>query len=288
MDQIGRQLMTPPVKGGSAHGRIAVKDLTVRFGSDHAQVSVLEGLSFDVKAGEFLCLLGTSGCGKSTILNVLAGFVEPTSGVLLLDGSPIAGPGPDRAMVFQRHALFPWKTVVGNIEFGLRMLGRPQNEIRDRAAELIRLVGLSGFEKRYPAELSGGMEQRVGLARTLAVDPVVLLMDEPFGSLDAQTRIMMQELLLRIWDEAEKTVVFVTHDVDEAVLLADRIVILTARPGSVRAEIPVNLPRPRAYDVAMQPEFIAIKQKALALIREESAKAIQTGVDVMKGVEPHV
>lgn len=279
--------MTPPVKSESAKGRIVVKDLAVRFGSEHAQVSALEGLSFDVKAGEFLCLLGTSGCGKSTILNVLAGFVAPTSGEVLLDGLPIAGPGPDRAMVFQRHALFPWKTVAGNVEFGLRMLGRSQNERRNRAAELIRLVGLSGFEKRYPAELSGGMEQRVGLARTLAVDPIVLLMDEPFGSLDAQTRIMMQELLLEIWDEADKTVVFVTHDVDEAVLLADRILVLTARPGSVKAEIPVNLPRPRAYDMAMRPEFIAIKQKALALIREESAKAIQVGVDVMKGNKSH-
>lgn len=280
--------MTPIAEDRSrARGSIVVRDLSVSFGTDQGRVAALDGLSFDVKAGEFVCLLGTSGCGKSTILNVLAGFVEPTGGEAQLDGVVIAGPGPDRAMVFQRHALFPWKTVSGNVEFGLRMLSKSQTERRERAAELIRLVGLGGFERRYPAELSGGMEQRVGLARTLAVDPVVLLMDEPFGSLDAQTRIMMQELLLRIWDEADKTVVFVTHDVDEAVLLADRILVLTARPGSVKAEIPVNLPRPRAYDVAMRPEFIAIKQKALALIREESAKAIQAGVAVMKGNKSH-
>ena len=260
------------IRNKSSAGYIEVKDLVVRFGTEHERVTALNGLSFEVKAGEFLCLLGTSGCGKSTILNVLAGFVDSTDGEVILDGRRITGPGPDRAMVFQRHALFPWRTVLQNVEFGLRMLGWSTTERRRRATELIHLVGLSGFEKRYPAELSGGMEQRVGLARTLAVDPVVLLMDEPFGSLDAQTRIMMQEMLLRIWDEADKTVVFVTHDVDEAILLADRIVVLTARPGSVKGEIPVALPRPRSYDVAMQPEFLAIKQHALTMIREESAK----------------
>lgn len=251
-------------------------NLGVQFGNAADGVEAVRDLTFTVEPGEFLCLLGTSGCGKSTILNVLAGFIPPSQGNALLNGKEIPGPGPDHAMVFQRHALFPWKTVRQNVEFGLKMAGLPSEQCGQRAQECINMVGLQGSENRYPTELSGGMEQRVGLARVLAVDPSVLLMDEPFGSLDAQTRIMMQELLLRIWDETNKTVVFVTHDVEEAILLADRILVLTARPGRIKEEIVVGLKRPRTYSMTLEPGFIQIKQRALGLIREESLKAINS------------
>jgi len=252
--------------------QMEVQNLTVVFGAKDDEVVAVQNLSFTVSSGEFLCLLGTSGCGKSTILNALGGFISPNKGEVLLDGSRIHSPGPDRGMVFQQHALFPWKTVRKNVEFGLKIKGIPADEKQRIAQQYIDLVGLTGFEKRYPAELSGGMEQRVGLARTLAIDPLVLLMDEPFGSLDAQTRMMMQELLLRIWDESDKTVIFVTHDVEEAVLLADRILVLTARPACVKEEIRVGIERPRSYEVVTSPAFTRIKQRALELIREESAK----------------
>lgn len=260
-------------KPTTQQSQIEIHGLTVTFGDGPDQVVALEDLSFSVQAGEFLCLLGTSGCGKSTILNTLAGFVEDASGQVRLNGVPLDRPGPDRAMVFQRHALFPWKTVRQNVEFGLKVAGLGKNERRERAQRYIELVGLRGTERRYPGELSGGMEQRVGLARTLAVDPTVLLMDEPFGSLDAQTRMVMQELLLSIWEESGKTVVFVTHDVDEAVLLADRILVLTAGPARVKEEIVVELERPRKYNLVTSPRFVAIKERALSLIREESMKA---------------
>lgn len=254
-------------------GYIEVKDLTVAFGNDKNKVTAVSNLNFSVNPGEFLCILGTSGCGKSTILNVLAGFIKSTSGSVLLDSKKIQSAGADRAMVFQRTSLFPWKTVKKNVEFGLEIKGLNPEEIRKIAQYFIRRVGLKGFEKRYPDELSGGMAQRVELARTLAIDPLVLLMDEPFGSLDAQTRMCMQELLLEIWEETEKTVIFVTHDVEEAILLADRILVLTARPGQVKEEIIVGLDRPRNYEMVTSQAFVDIKQHALSLIREESAKA---------------
>ena len=256
--------------GEARCGKIEVDNLRVVFGNGDDEVTAIRDLSFTVNAGEFVCLLGTSGCGKTTILNVLAGFIPPTEGEARLDGQQLGAPGPDRGMVFQRHALFPWKTVRQNVEFGLKARGIPTSDRLERAREYIGLVGLTGFEDSYPAELSGGMEQRVGLARTLAIDPLVLLMDEPFGSLDAQTRLTMQELLLGIWDRSHKTVVFVTHDVDEAILLADRILVLTARPARVKEEIRVSLPRPRTYQLVTSRQFVDIKQRALQLIREES------------------
>lgn len=254
-------------------GQIEVRGLSVRFGSGSDGVTAVDRLDFAVATGEFVCLLGPSGCGKTTVLNCVAGYVSPTEGEVLLDGRPVGPPGPDRGVVFQRHALFPWKTVRQNVEFGLRMKGLAGPALGRDAQQYIDLVGLTGFENRYPAELSGGMEQRVGLARILAIDPVVLLMDEPFGSLDAQTRMMMQELLLRIWDESAKTVVFVTHDVDEAILLADRILVLTARPARLKEQIDVKLERPRSYKLLTSPEFVRIKDRALELIREEILRA---------------
>lgn len=253
-------------------GAIEVRNLTVCFNGKR-RVCALSELSFSVQPQEFLCILGTTGCGKSTILNVLAGFVKPTSGEVLLDGRPIVEPNSERGMVFQRHALFPWKTARSNVEFGLKMKGIGAAERRQIADRYLHLVGLAGFEGSYPAELSGGMEQRVGIARALANDPRVLLMDEPFGSLDAQTRIMMQEKLLSIWEQFHKTVVFVTHDIDEAVFLADRLLVLTASPGQSKKEIVISLPRPRSYRITLSPDYLKLKEVAMGLIREEALKA---------------
>ena len=262
----------------SGSGQIEIRDLGVSFHAGGRSVAALDRLSFTVYPGEFLSLLGTSGCGKSTVLNVIAGFIQPTQGAVFLDGRPIDAPGPDRGMVFQRHALFPWRTVWQNVEFGLRMTGIPEPNRSQRVEHFLSLVGLAGFEDRYPAELSGGMEQRVGLARVLALDSQVLLMDEPFGALDAQTRMLMQELLLDIWEQSHRTVVFVTHDVEEAVLLADRILVLTARPAHVKQEIPVTLARPRSYNVVTTPAFATIKQQALARFVRKASEPSTNGL----------
>jgi NitT/TauT family transport system ATP-binding protein len=255
---------------------IIARDLTIAYSERKGRIVAVENLNFKITPGEFVCFLGTTGCGKSTILNVIAGFIKPTTGVVLMGSQPITGPGPERGFVFQQHALFSWKNVRGNVEFGLKMKGINRIKRATIADEFIRLVGLTGFEKSYPRELSGGMQQRVGLARTLANDPAVILMDEPFGSLDAQTRLMMQELLLNIWGKLGRTVVFVTHDVDEAIFLADRILILTSRPGKLKDEIVVSLPRPRSYEVMMSVEYISIKKRVLALIREETIKSMNS------------
>ncbi len=262
--------MDTVVKG---QGAIEVSNLNVTF-EGRRPICAVQNLSFKVSPQEFLCILGTTGCGKSTILNVIAGFIKPTLGKVFLDGEIIEETSPQRGMIFQRFALFPWKTVSGNVEFGLKMKGLDKEKRRTLAGHYIKIVGLGGFEESYPRELSGGMEQRVGIARVLANDPLVMLMDEPFGSLDAQTRLMMQELLLKIWEEAHKTVIFVTHDIDEAILLADRLLILTARPGSVKREIQVTLPRPRTYNILLSPDFIKIKEEVMELIREETIKAL--------------
>jgi NitT/TauT family transport system ATP-binding protein len=263
---------------GTATGEIVVDNLSVVYENERKGTAAVRDLSFQVKPGEFVCLLGTTGCGKSTVLNVIAGFVKPTSGTVCVNGHQVHEPSPDRGIVFQQYALFPWKTVRQNIGFGPRMLGKSAKEVDDLIKRYVAAIGLSGFEDKYPLELSGGMAQRVALARALANDPAVLLMDEPFGSLDAQIRLMMQELLLRVWEGAGKTVVFVTHDVDEAVFLADRVLVMTARPGQIKAEIPVNLTRPRSYDIVTSQEFLAIKRQALHLIREESLKALNTSI----------
>ncbi len=204
-----------------------------------------DGLTFDVAEHEVVCILGPSGCGKTTLLRVIDGLVAPDRGEVLIDGRPAGGPSPRIAMVFQHFGLFPWKRLDQNIGYGLKLLGTPAAEIRAAVDRYVRLVGLAGFEHCYPFQLSGGMQQRAGLARALAVNPAVLLMDEPFGALDAQTRETLQEELLRILDREPKTVLFVTHSVDEAVVLGDRIVLMTARPGRVREILPVEIPRPR-------------------------------------------
>jgi NitT/TauT family transport system ATP-binding protein len=233
----------------------------------------IEPTSLYVDDNDFICLLGPSGCGKSTLLRIVAGLDRPTTGRVLLDGEPVVGPGPDRGMVFQSYTLFPWLTVEENIGFGLREKGVPAAERRRVAAHFIARVGLRGFERHYPRMLSGGMQQRTALARALANDPKVLLLDEPFGALDNQTRALMQELLLGIWEADRKTVLFVTHDIDEAIFMANRVAVMTARPGRIKSDVYVDLPHPRHYTLKTAPEFSAYKARLTEEIREESIRA---------------
>jgi ABC-type nitrate/sulfonate/bicarbonate transport system ATPase subunit len=233
----------------------------------------LQPTDLTVAPGEFVAILGPSGCGKSTLLRIVAGLDRPTGGELFLDGAPIAGPGPDRGMVFQSYTLFPWLTVQQNICFGLRERGVAEAEQRAIAEKFIARTGLKGFENHWPRQLSGGMQQRTALARALANDPEILLLDEPFGALDHQTRELMQELLLEIWEADRKTVLFVTHDIDEAVFLANRVLVMSARPGRIKAEVPVPLPYPREWTVKTTPEFAALKARLMGEIRDEVRKA---------------
>ncbi|MDI6902847.1 MAG: ABC transporter ATP-binding protein [Methanocellales archaeon] len=220
---------------------LTVQRLTKKFG----ELAALEDVSFSVEDGEFLCVIGPSGCGKTTLLRIIAGLMPPTDGDVILDSKKIQGPGRDRGFVFQEYVLFPWRSVEKNIEFGLELRGVNKEERAELVRRYVDMVKLRGFEDVYPKELSGGMQQRVAIARALVNDPKIILMDEPFGALDAQTRNLMQEELLRIWEKAGKTIVFVTHNVDEAVFLADRIVVLTARPAKVKQIVNVAIPRPR-------------------------------------------
>jgi NitT/TauT family transport system ATP-binding protein len=239
------------------------------FRTGGREVTALRDIDLDVAAGEFVCLLGPSGCGKSTLLNAVAGFDRPTSGALTALGQPVLAPGPERAMVFQEYALFPWMTVERNIAFGLEVRRDPPARIREVVDRLLAKLGLSDFRDRFPKDLSGGMRQRVAIARVLAIDPPLLLMDEPFGALDALTRRSLQDELLRIWAEDRKTVLFVTHGIEESIYLADRVVVMTYRPGTVKRIVPVTLPRPR--DTASH-EFNALKRELTALVMEEEAR----------------
>ncbi|MCY9666819.1 ABC transporter ATP-binding protein [Paenibacillus alginolyticus] len=221
-------------------------------------LQAVRDVSLQIKPQEFVCIVGPSGCGKSTFLNAVAGLLPHNKGQLLLDGTKIAGPGQDRAVVFQSPALLPWRTVVGNVKYGLELRGTKASVMEERAMSMIKLVGLSGHEHKYPNELSGGMQQRVNLARALASDPELLLLDEPFSALDAQTREVMQKELLRIWQETKKTALFITHQIDEAVFLADRVIVLSKGPGSmVSADIEIRLPRPRTEATKTESEFLS-------------------------------
>ncbi len=235
-------------------------------------VRALDEINLEVQKGEVICILGPSGCGKSTLLNIIAGFLPPSGGEVRVDGRPVIEPGPDRGFVFQEFALFPWRTVLENIEFGPVLKGMEKADRHARARELIQRIHLTGFEDKYPFELSGGMKQRVGIARALANDPEVLLMDEPFGALDAQTRRVMQEELLKLLGETKKTVLFVTHAIDEAIVLADRVMVMTARPGQVKALLGVDLPRPRERT---SPEFNELYRMMDDLIRVEVEKSLE-------------
>jgi ABC-type nitrate/sulfonate/bicarbonate transport system ATPase subunit len=259
--------------------RLLIEAVSRRFPGRRGQppTPALEPLSFDVADNDFLAILGPSGCGKSTLLRIIAGLDTPTSGRVLLDGAPVGGPGPDRGMVFQSYTLFPWLDVKANICFGLREKGMPAAE-QDRVADdYVRRVGLAGFERHLPKMLSGGMQQRTALARALANDPKILLLDEPFGALDTQTRALMQELLLGIWEADRTTVLFVTHDIDEAIFMANRVLVMTARPGRIKAVVDVALPRPRHYTLKTTAEFAALKARLTDELRAESIRAATTG-----------
>jgi len=235
----------------------------------------LEPTTLSVEDNDFITILGPSGCGKSTLLRIVAGLDQPTTGSVQLDGAVVREPGPDRGMVFQSYTLFPWLTVRQNICFGLREKGIADRQQAEIADHFINQVNLRGFENHFPKQLSGGMQQRTALARALANDPKIMLLDEPFGALDNQTRALMQELLLGIWEQHKKTVLFVTHDIDEAIFMANRVLVMTARPGKVKCDIAIDLPHPRHYTVKTTPEFAAYKARLTEEIRVESIRAAQ-------------
>ncbi|GAO36110.1 sulfonate ABC transporter ATP-binding protein [Sulfuricella sp. T08] len=239
------------------------------FSTGDREVVALDDINLDVRRGEFVCLLGPSGCGKSTLLNAVAGFSPPTTGTILVDGEPVQAPGPDRGMVFQEYALFPWMTVEKNIAFGLEIKKKPKAQIREKVGALLEMLKLQDFRDRYPKDLSGGMRQRVAIARVLALDSPIMLMDEPFGALDSLTRRNLQDELLRIWTEYKKTIIFVTHSIEESIYLADRIVVMTYRPGKIKKDVSVAMPRSRDPSSA---EFNELKKELSLLVMEEQSR----------------
>ena len=253
-------------------GKIEIDKLHLRVGHGAQAFEAVQDVSLTVDPGEFVCLLGPSGCGKSTLLGALAGHLRPSRGAITVDGRPIDGPHAERGLVFQHHTLFPWRKVVDNVAFGLKMQGVPRAERRQRALELLALVGLEAFAGHYPAQLSGGMKQRVEIARVLINRPRVMLMDEPFGALDAQTRLMMQQLLLDLWARIRTTIVFITHDIDEALFLADRVLVMSPRPGRIIEQIAVPFPRPRDAALVTSPGFTALKRRCLRLLHPANAE----------------
>jgi NitT/TauT family transport system ATP-binding protein len=260
----------------TATGHISVTGFGLGFGRGAQVMEAVSDLSLQVRPGEFVSLIGPSGCGKSTVLNALAGFLTPTRGTVAVDGEAVRGPSADRGMVFQQYSLFPWKTVRENVEFGLKMKGMGRTERQAAARTLLGMAGVLAFENHYPDQLSGGMKQRVGIVRALATQPRILLLDEPFGALDAQTRAIMQSILLDLWDNMKISVLFVTHDIDEAIFLSDRVYVMTARPGRIKAELTVNLPRPRLPEITADPHFLELRHRLMTLIREESLRAMGT------------
>ena len=256
-------------------GNIIIDDVSVIFERDGVKNTAIDSTSIKIMPGEFVCILGPSGCGKSTLLNAVAGFISPTQGSVFVDGNIVEKPGPDRGMVFQQYSLFPWKTIRENVAFGPLRTGSGRAAAEGTANTFLSMVGLYDYADRYPAELSGGMKQRVGIARALANYPSVLLMDEPFGALDAQTRVMMQENLLQIWSKFRITVMFITHDIDEAIFLADRVLVMSASPGRIIADIDIELPRPRTLEMTTKDEFIDSKKQCIEIIKAESMRAFE-------------
>ena len=258
--------------GSDAGQKVALEASGVRkvYSKDGREMPVLDVGSFAAREGEFITIIGPSGCGKSTFLHIMGGFIPADAGTIRVYGNAVNGPGPDRGMMFQEFALFPWKTVAGNIAWGLEAQKFPQAEIDSRVQKYLEIMGLAEFRNHYPAEISGGMKQRAALARVLAFDPKVLLMDEPFGALDAQTRETMQEEVTRIWERTRKTIVFVTHDIEEAVYLGDRVVVLSARPGRIREEVRIELPRPRGLEIKKSAQCHEYRNFIWDLIRQES------------------
>lgn len=275
---------TPVSKPGSAEPGdsrgvgLSIRDVSVEYTTARAGTKrALHDINLTVEKGEFICIVGTSGCGKTTLLKAIDGLVPITGGVIEVNGKPIKGPGHDRAVVFQAPSLLPWRSVEGNITYGLEMRGGTKSkEAKKTVRDLIRLVGLEGFEHSFAGELSGGMQQRVNLARALAVDPELLLLDEPFAALDAQTREAMQTELLNIWERTHKTAAFITHQIDEAVYLADRVVVMTARPGRIRETVEIDIPRPRRPELRRDPQFVAYCDRIRAMIEEEGLSTAPT------------
>jgi NitT/TauT family transport system ATP-binding protein len=261
-------------EAAASKGHVEVRNFSLSYETIAGSVEAVTDTRIHVQPGEFVSIVGPSGCGKSTLLNAVAGFLKPTTGTVTVDGELVKGPNAERGMVFQQYSLFPWKTVRENVEFGLKMRGMERSR-RERAARtLLGLAGLEAFEKHYPDRLSGGMKQRVGIVRALATGPKVLLLDEPFGALDAQTRVIMQQILTNMWQRLKISVLFVTHDIDEAIFLSDRVYCMPTRPGSIKAEIPIPLERPRHQSMMMSSEFLALRRGLMSLIREESLKAM--------------
>jgi len=252
--------------------QVVLEHVSKRFSYNSAAIDVLQDLNFTIQEGEFVCLVGPSGCGKTTLINLIAGLEFPSAGHILVDGVPVSGPGYC-GLVFQEATLFPWLTVQGNVEFGLRMTRMPALQRREKAAEYLKMVHLSRFVDFYPHQLSGGMKQRAAIARALVMDPKLLLMDEPFGALDAQTRRLLQEELLEIWQETHKTIFFVTHNVREATVLGDKVMTISARPGRIKGGYAIHLPRPRRES---DPHLIVIQQRILLSLQEEIAKVVKS------------
>ncbi|MBI1963667.1 MAG: ABC transporter ATP-binding protein [Candidatus Rokubacteria bacterium] len=259
---------------GVTAAKIQIAGLGKTYRSREGEVVALEGVDLAVDTGEFVTIVGPSGCGKSTLLYILAGFLPPNTGTVRVDGQPVRGPGVDRGIVFQEYALFPWLTVFQNLTYGLEMTGVPRGEREETARRYVKLIGLEGFERRFPRELSGGMKQRVAIARTLAYDPDILLLDEPFGALDAQTRELMQDELLRIWEATGKTVVMITHDVSEAVYLSRRVAVMSRRPGRIVREFPVDLDKSQGRErTVLSQRYTDLRNEVWLTVREEVLKA---------------
>lgn len=260
--------------------QIKISEVNKVFSTEGNEVIALENINLDIKPGEFICLLGPSGCGKSTLLNAIAGFSLPTSGSIVVDGKPVQEPGPDRGMVFQEYALFPWMTVEKNIAFGLEIKKQSNAEIKKKVDALLEMLNLQDFRDRYPKDLSGGMRQRVAIARVLALDSPIMLMDEPFGALDSLTRRNLQDELLRIWTEFKKTIIFVTHSIEESIYLADRIIVMTYRPGTIKKDVGVSMPRPRDPSSTA---FNELKKELSLLVMEEQTRHNQQEIKLPAG-----
>lgn len=249
--------------------KVEIRDLVKKFQTRNGEVVALNGVDLSIQDKEFVCVVGPSGCGKSTLLNMIGGLDTPTSGEILVDGKEVDGPSPKRGIVFQQYALFPWLTVEKNVQFGLKLQGMPRERMEQVTEKYLRAVGLENFAHSYPKELSGGMKQRVAIARAYAVNPEVLLMDEPFGALDAQTRVQLQTELLETWEHEQKTCFFITHDVEEAIILAQRVVIMSARPGRVKDIVDIDIPYPRDQATKMSPRFLELKNDIWSQVYEE-------------------
>ena len=255
--------------GKEGNIKVSIRNVVKKYDTRNGEMIALNGANLDIMENEFICVIGPSGCGKSTLLNIIAGLLEPTSGEVIVDGHKVEGTGVDRGVVFQQYALFPWLTVKKNVQFGLKLQGKSQTEMDAIAEKYIKMVGLEKFIDSYPKELSGGMKQRVAIARAYAVNPSVLLMDEPFGALDAQTRTQLQTELLKTWESERKTCFFITHDVDEAIILAQRVIVMSARPGRIKDIVDIDIPYPRDQETKMSPRFMELKNHIWSQVYQE-------------------